>query len=276
MGFKGLRALDMWLTKPATAVSRQMKPSTFDTDIRLERLCLAAANDSGVDYCSAISRTLQISKRHWITQDTIKSLTLYGLALDVLHDSQTQIVHLSALTQLTLWNCSNTHILLNRIVQSPSFASLKLKHFGLTIHADSERYVEEPLGALFRSSTCISSLCLQWDSSRSYYPHELVKHIEKIGRSLRLLSLHSTLALEESQPLDDTDFRKVCESCPNLEQLGYRISEIKLYPMIHNEYFYAFLIFVSHPTLPTMPLSCVLGLGADENITRPFSGREQV
>jgi hypothetical protein len=91
-----------------------------------------------------------------------------------------------------------------------------------------------------------------------------------------LLSLHSTLALEESQPLDDTDFRKVCESCPNLEQLGYRISEIKLYPMIHNEYFYAFLIFVSHPTLPTMPLSCVLGLGADENITRPFSGREQV
>jgi hypothetical protein len=79
----------------------------------------------------------------------------------------------------------------------------------------------------------------------------LFKDIEKIGRPLRLLSLHSTLDI--SATLEYEDFRKVCESCPNLEQLEHHFSEPEIGQMIQDEYLYVAPLFVSYPTLSNAP-----------------------
>ncbi|KAH7066228.1 hypothetical protein BKA63DRAFT_157810 [Paraphoma chrysanthemicola] len=220
--FRNLKALDLWLPKPGQTAPQdpQRSPRAYPTAIRLEQLCLAAAHDYGVDYSTAVNHTLQDINVHWLSQNTIKVLTLCGLSLSLLEPSFAQIVHLPTLAQLTLWSCSGAHEFLTAIVQSPNFAALRLRHFGLEIHPDSEQFIEEPLEALLGSSMCLSSLCLQWDGARGYEPRALLSEIQKIGTNLRILSLHGM----QVEPLGLAEFGKVCKSCPNLEQLGYRKS----------------------------------------------------
>ncbi|KAH7092577.1 hypothetical protein FB567DRAFT_240809 [Paraphoma chrysanthemicola] len=185
--FRSLKALDLWLPKSGEAAPPhpQRSPHSYPTAIRLEQLCLAAAHDYGVDYSTEVNHTLQDINVHWLSQNTIKVLTLYGISLSHLEPSFAQIVHLPTLARLTLWSCSGAHDFLTAIVQSPNFAALKLRHFGLEIHPDSEQFIEEPLEALLGSSMCLSSLCLQWDGAREYEPRALLSQIQKIGADLQ-------------------------------------------------------------------------------------------
>jgi hypothetical protein len=153
------------------------------------------------------------------------------------------------LTHLTLDTCEDWEVLLGLIVEQHIRARepIKLKHFALCIQEDvtpivsgdlADRGLHNSLAPFLELCTSMESLCLQWYPSW-YSPSDqeyrirnpdsvLAKVLPKIGRTLRVLSLSTTLSeahydVPTRCTLSQETFKIVCESCPNLQQLGCQI-----------------------------------------------------
>lgn len=158
-------------------------------------------------------------------------------------------IQFDLLTHLTLDNCEDWEVLLELIVEQHIRARepIKLKHFALCLQEDdtplisaldADRGLHDTLAPFLELCTGMESLCLQWYASW-YSPSDpeyrirnpdsvLARVLPKIGRTLRVLSLSTTLShmhygVPERCTLSQETFRVVCESCPNLQQLGYQI-----------------------------------------------------
>lgn len=87
--------------------------------------------------------------------------------------------------------------------------------------------LDEVLGCCSR----LESLVVEWpyhDDIPTWTPRFLQSKMSMLGKTLRLLSLHSVDSLEiphleTSDVLPLALFDQVCSQCPLLEQLGYRL-----------------------------------------------------
>jgi hypothetical protein len=92
----------------------------------------------------------------------------------------------------------------------------------LTVEQPLNRNLEMLLGRCPK----LQDLCLEWTADQvGWWPAFLTNSVNKIGQNLRLLSIENPSRKVDEDTMDPEIFKRICAACPNLEQLGYSISE---------------------------------------------------
>jgi hypothetical protein len=247
--FSRIQTFDAWFLDLPQRTKRI--PTLRILMANLQRLCLATAHDNRNRVSKTLRHLLRPEARQetWIEQTALRTLTLYELSLTTLHTLHTPLSRLLCfenLRELTLWNCPGTHVLLADLVLSPYCLQLKLRHLALNIMYDAQPHIDGPLGLVLDLCEELESLYLQWNGAGSYWPCVIESNMKKLGTKLTSLSLDNGMYSKgnEQEPSEDV-ITKICESCPDLERLEYRMTEEEIHNVIFQFHVEQHHVFVS-------------------------------
>jgi hypothetical protein len=152
-----------------------------------------------------------------IRMPKLKELSLEGLELGHLYEPLSRLIHFAALSHLSLVGSRYSGPFTSALVKSLRVTGLQLEHFATNICVEDEKAdFGTHTAALFPIDPNIKSLHF---SSGSY---ALLTNLLSVGPQLRVLSLDNC-KLDQSW-LED-NFASICDAFPNLEQLGWQLSE---------------------------------------------------
>jgi hypothetical protein len=163
--------------------------------------------------------------------EKLRELSLFGLPLNMsLHEGLVSLIDFQQLTHLTLAQCELLPEFLANMVESINGGTLSLQHLGLEIPdipQGSEQSFNRDFDLFLRRCKHLRSFSLVWQQSDTSRPRCLLNALEHLGKELKLLSLHWD-GPNDIETLEPEQLKQVCTLCPNLEQLGYQISDKKL------------------------------------------------
>jgi hypothetical protein len=139
------------------------------------------------------------------------------------------IVDFWQLTHLTLLQCSSLSEFLAALVKGTNREDLKLGHLALDIPIvipSSEQSFDRDFDLVLRRCKRLRSFCLECSYSDVSRPRCILNALQHVGDELKLLSLHRRKeSSDDAETLEPEQLRQMCNLCPNLEQLGYQISD---------------------------------------------------
>jgi hypothetical protein len=162
--------------------------------------------------------------KHSIQLKALRELSLYDLVLDSsLYKSLTNIVEFRRLYSLTLKYSGPMEEFLASLVGGIGDHSLELRHLALL---NTDQDIAPSLEMLFDRCANLKSLCLEWNNEDGS-PVTILKSLDRIGDGLTMLSLHPYYSFDHNA-LGPEELEQICSKCPNLEQLGFALSDRKL------------------------------------------------
>jgi hypothetical protein len=217
--FGNLRQLYIYLLDPAHLAHYLQHPRTFGEHI--QRLSLIHDSPGhGLELPVGFEPAKILPK--------LERLTLAGMNMRYrLREAFLDMLDTPSLTHLSMLECwGDNHYTTNLGVVAQR-TGIKLEHVALSLHwlgEDRNCTVESYIGDLLDAGKHIKGLHVQWynplPSSQS-----LLEKICAIGPRLELLSLHQEQDCSVAAPLLPGDFQTLCESCPNLRQIGIQFFE---------------------------------------------------
>jgi hypothetical protein len=177
----------------------------------------------------------------------LRDLTLEDWNLDNLYHPLSRLFDFSALSRLSLTGSKHTLQFISALSTNAPSSGLKLEHIVTGGHfkdSDDEAYYFEwhsdpnsrtYLVDLLDVAPNISSLHINNGAWHDNHKRQ-VAAVHSIGPQLKALSFDFGMTDSGEPPLTEDGFDDICTACPNLEQLGYLISEAAYVPHTHETY----------------------------------------
>ena len=171
---------------------------------------------------------------HPISFPKLKDIRLEGVTMTDILEPSSRLLTFSNLVRLTMYDCHGVGEAFGELAQRVDGANIALKH--LAIYASdlagaadyNEHVVQQFLIALVRN---LSSLHTSWTYVDSLA--EFLANNAHQAPNLQSLGIHDysdDLVAEELWAESSIQFRTICENCPKLKSIGYRIPEYTLHP----------------------------------------------
>jgi hypothetical protein len=213
--FGRLRQLHVYLLDPAYLACYLERPSSFGEHI--QHLSL-------IQYNEAQPLNLPANREPTKILSKLERLTLVGINIvDAMIEALTNMLDTTNLTHISMLDGGR------RLEYDEDFGveaprtCPKLEHLALSLVYPDD--IEDYLGDLLNANKHMKSLHVQWYGVLPS-PQSLMDKIRAIGPRLELLSLHQGRQIElSSAVLSSVSFQAICESCPNLRQIGIRSDE---------------------------------------------------
>jgi hypothetical protein len=282
---ESIRTIDLWFPRvpdvplePLTGVLSRL--SAFND---LERLFIGTSDDETGEVGDHLVRCLSSPTENLGKLKACREMSFYGVSVGApLHQGLAKSVDFDCLTHLTLWRCFATEEFLACLVGARDAPGLSLKHLAISLAVDTHPQSDRTLLLLLGYCPKLTSLCLEWNSELGWRS-DFLQSLDTIGENLRILSLHNQGGYYDHHEMtDDTlapqEFKRICTACPNLEQLGYTISDRYLVTQWSGVFYLnlvSFLLTLSVFQLiisqePVMQLKKLKTLHLRQNFQEPF------
>lgn len=228
------RTLDLFITEFAKPDDFRHGSGESFLGPKLERLSLVSNSDALFDLI-CVKPLLAPPNQPPSVLEALTVLTLSSCRLRGLGRALANALLVHRLTSLTVWKCEESEEFLNALVQAAEGKQLSLNHFALCLDDRAPMSINESVSFVLSSCTRLESLCLEWNGRRGFSPIALFEYARKLGRTLRILSLHDarphSTGDRPEDALSNEEFELLCTHCPRLEQLGYRIWEDNVFEL---------------------------------------------
>jgi hypothetical protein len=230
---KTVKTIDLWCAQPDiwTGHNKRRLLSSFFAKLgsydNTQKLFIGTQDNDESWFGNTLARCLSTPVDPSAKLEKLQDLSLYGVSLCAsLYIGLASIVKFENLTNLTLWKCHFTSRIIAGLAGQSRTVLFNLKRLALCISTTPEHSLTRSLETLLDHCPKVQDLCLEWKADRDgSWPAFLTNSLNKIGRNLRLLSLEASSRAVDEDTLDPEIFKRICAACPNLEQLGYSISE---------------------------------------------------
>ncbi|XPS98200.1 hypothetical protein M3J09_007411 [Ascochyta lentis] len=244
--FHFVRHLDLYIDGPPSQLSNCLYGlASTHTPIESLSLTLYLHHDDSEDVQQYLWAAMEESgvERPRPAMPNLRELALSGFDLSLPYLPVLQkFVKFERLTKLQVSNCHQASTFFADLGAITSIERFHLEHIAVDSlnedpedGADSEEEdtpIDDCLEQVFQKSGKLQSLHLGWHEhcldARAVNTIQItLQTLYRDGESLRILSLHphNETDYEESVNSLGTHLERVCEACPNLEQLGYQLAD---------------------------------------------------
>lgn len=226
IGFRQLKTLDVQIESANSFVS--VLATVQKCRNSLERLflcCVRADRASTSNLFKRWFQTLDLSEPY------LPKLQQFGLSnidLTAISDHILAFTNIFALSRLALPLCRGMDHFFAQLEPRAKKECLKLVGISLSDLTRGHGLVEEPAFAnVLSACDAIEAFHLAGTDAHAFPSATLVSVIARLGRTLRSLSIGYTLS-ESRRTVDSVQLNSICEACPALQQIGFRVEEVDI------------------------------------------------